>query len=95
MACNKKSSPGEIFAIKIVKKIMCAEEEDLDWIQTEKSVFETASNHPFLVGLHSCFQSDSRLFFVIEFIPGGDLMFHMQNQHRLAEGSVYPFLFIS
>lgn len=46
----------EIFAIKIVKKTMCAEEEDLDWIQTEKSVFETASNHPFLVGLHSCFQ---------------------------------------
>lgn len=30
-------------------------------MQTEKHVFETASNHPFLVGLHSCFQTSSRL----------------------------------
>lgn len=54
-------------------------------MQTEKHVFESASNHPFLVGLHSCFQSSSRLFFVIEFVRGGDLMFHMQRQRRLPE----------
>lgn len=54
-------------------------------MQTEKHVFETASNHPFLVGLHSCFQTSSRLFFVIEFVRGGDLMFHMQRQRRLPE----------
>lgn len=35
---------------------MFNEDEDIDWVQTEKSVFEAASNHPFLVGLHSCFQ---------------------------------------
>jgi len=51
----------------------------------EKHVFETASNHPFLVGLHSCFQTPSRLFFVIEFVRGGDLMFHMQRKRRLPE----------
>jgi len=59
--------------------------QDIDWVQTEKHVFETASNHPFLVGLHSCFQTASRLFFVIEFVRGGDLMFHMQRQRRLPE----------
>ena len=59
--------------------------QDIDWVQTEKHVFETASNHPFLVGLHSCFQTTSRLFFVIEFVRGGDLMFHMQRQRRLPE----------
>jgi len=36
------------------------DDEDIDWVQTEKHVFETASNHPFLVGLHSCFQTPSR-----------------------------------
>jgi hypothetical protein len=38
--------------------------QDIDWVQTEKHVFETASNHPFLVGLHSCFQTASRCLFL-------------------------------
>ncbi|PAV56910.1 hypothetical protein WR25_15755 [Diploscapter pachys] len=75
----------QIYAIKIIKKQMFLEDEDIDWVQTEKSVFEAASNYPFLVGLHSCFQTESRLFFVIEFVPGGDLMFHMQRQRKLPE----------
>ncbi|KAE9415536.1 hypothetical protein Angca_004369 [Angiostrongylus cantonensis] len=75
----------QVYAIKIIKKQMFNEDEDIDWVQTEKSVFEAASNYPFLVGLHSCFQTESRLFFVIEFVPGGDLMFHMQRQRKLPE----------
>ncbi|MGH0172750.1 UNVERIFIED_CONTAM: hypothetical protein FKN15_075635 [Acipenser sinensis] len=58
---------------------------DIDWVQTEKHVFEQASNNPFLVGLHSCFQTESRLFLVIEYVNGGDLMFHMQRQRKLPE----------
>ena len=45
--------------MKVIKKELVCDEEDIDWVQTEKHVFETASNHPFLVGLHSCFQSSS------------------------------------
>ncbi|CAH1239352.1 PRKCI [Branchiostoma lanceolatum] len=74
-----------IYAMKVVKKELVNDDEDIDWVQTEKHVFETASNHPFLVGLHSCFQTESRLFFVIEFVNGGDLMFHMQRQRKLPE----------
>ncbi|XP_027238978.2 uncharacterized protein aPKC isoform X1 [Penaeus vannamei] len=74
-----------IYAMKVIKKTLVTDDEDIDWVQTEKHVFETASNHPFLVGLHSCFQTPSRLFFVIEFVRGGDLMFHMQRQRRLPE----------
>ncbi|XP_059057838.1 atypical protein kinase C isoform X1 [Achroia grisella] len=74
-----------VYAMKVIKKALVTDDEDIDWVQTEKHVFETASNHPFLVGLHSCFQTPSRLFFVIEFVRGGDLMFHMQRQRRLPE----------
>ncbi|MEQ2241245.1 hypothetical protein ILYODFUR_023430, partial [Ilyodon furcidens] len=49
-----------IYAMKVVKKELVNDDEDIDWVQTEKHVFEQASNHPFLVGLHSCFQTDSR-----------------------------------
>lgn len=75
-----------IYAMKVIKKSLVTEDEDIDWVQTEKYVFETASNYPFLVGLHSCFQTPTRLCFVIEFVRGGDLMFHMQRQRRLPEG---------
>jgi len=85
----KLKATGMLYAMKIIKKELLkeevSEEDDVDWVQTEKNVFETASNHPFLVGLHSCFQSPSRLFFVIEYVNGGDLMFHMQRQRRLPE----------
>ncbi|CAD5122184.1 DgyrCDS10629 [Dimorphilus gyrociliatus] len=74
-----------LYAMKVIKKETVANEEDIDWVQTEKHVFEVASNHPFLVGLHSCFQTPSRLFYIIEFVNGGDLMFHMQRQRRLPE----------
>lgn len=74
-----------IYAMKVIKKELVTDDEDIDWVQTEKHVFETASNYPFLVGLHSCFQTSSRLFFVIEFVKGGDLMFHMQRQKKLPE----------
>eukprot|EP00057_Strongylocentrotus_purpuratus_P029942 XP_780275.2 PREDICTED: protein kinase C iota type isoform X4 [Strongylocentrotus purpuratus] len=76
---------SRVYAMKVIKKELVTDDEDIDWVQTEKHVFETASNHPFLVGLHSCFQTVSRLFFVIEFVSGGDLMFHMQRQRRLPE----------
>ncbi|XP_050294950.1 atypical protein kinase C-like [Anthonomus grandis grandis] len=74
-----------LYAMKVIKKALVTDDEDIDWVQTEKHVFEIASNHPFLVGLHSCFQTPSRLFFVIEFVRGGDLMFHMQRQRKLPE----------
>ena len=92
--------------MKVIKKELVMDEEDIDWVQTEKHVFEQASNHPFLVGLHSCFQTESRsalslsltlshslslirLFFVIECVNGGDLMFHMQRHRRLPEEHFY------
>ena len=81
----EQKKPSKLYAMKVVKKELLTDDEDFDWVQTEKHVFEVASNHPYLVGLHSCFQSESRLFFVIEFVRGGDLMFHMQRQRKLPE----------
>ncbi|XP_026817038.1 atypical protein kinase C-like [Rhopalosiphum maidis] len=75
----------QIYAMKIIKKELLTSDEDIVWIQTEKHVFKTVSNYPFLVGLHSCFQTASRLFFVMEFVRGGDLMYLMQRLKRLSE----------
>ena len=41
---NKK-----IYAMKVIKKSMIDDEDDIEWVETEKDVFEQATNHPFLV----------------------------------------------
>ncbi|CAF1082433.1 unnamed protein product [Adineta steineri] len=84
---NNNNQTPRLYAMKVIKKSIVNDDEDIDWIQCEKNVFEKATNHPFLVGLHSCFQTASRLFFVIEFVTGGDLMYHMQRQRKLPESS--------
>ncbi|CAF4927295.1 unnamed protein product, partial [Rotaria sp. Silwood1] len=84
---QQQQQPPRLYAMKVIKKSIVNDDEDIDWIQCEKNVFEKATNHPFLVGLHSCFQTPSRLFFVIEFVTGGDLMYHMQRQRKLPESS--------
>lgn len=56
-------------------------------INIEKSVFQisSSSRHPFLVNLHSCFHSPTRIFFVMEYVPGGDLMTHIQEVRRFTQ----------
>ncbi|KFO38159.1 Protein kinase C iota type [Fukomys damarensis] len=70
-----------MYAMKTVKKELV----NTDRVRTEKHVLQQASDCPFLVGLHSCFQTESRLFFVLDYVDGGDLMFHLQQQRTLAE----------
>ncbi|EHB12140.1 Protein kinase C iota type [Heterocephalus glaber] len=78
----KKSD--RMYAMKAVKK----EHVNIDRVQTEKQVLQQVSNCLFLVALYSCFQIESRLLLVLDYVSGGDLMFHMQPQRMLPEEHV-------
>ncbi|KJE89495.1 protein kinase C [Capsaspora owczarzaki ATCC 30864] len=86
LAERKNNHDGTLYAIKIIKKERIMQDEDIDWVRTEKHVFQNA-DHPFLVRMYECFQTEARLFFVMEYVNGGDLMFHMQRERRLPEAS--------
>lgn len=42
-------------------------------------------DHPFLIKLHNSFQNDKKLFFVLEYCPGGELFGLLSKKQRLSE----------
>ena len=79
MLAETKSSK-QLYAIKVLKKEFIIENDEVESTRSEKRVFLIANKerHPFLLNLHACFQTETRVYFVMEYISGGDLMLHIQ-----------------
>jgi hypothetical protein len=76
---NKK-----LFAMKCIRKDIVIEHESLDSLAVEKLILLQV-NHPFIIGMDYVFQKPFRIYFIMDFIQGGELFKHLSDCHRFAE----------
>ena len=74
----------KLYAMKILKKSEMIKKGLIDKIILEKHILQK-SHHPFIVNLKFAFQSASKIYLVMEYLPGGELFNHLEFQRRFNE----------
>merc|ERR1712154_638919 len=80
----RKNDDGKIYALKVLKKKELVKRKQVVHTQTERRVLAGIEN-PFIVSLRYSFQSDAKLYMVLDFFNGGELFFHLKNEGRFSQ----------
>ncbi|XP_041358653.1 serine/threonine-protein kinase Sgk1-like isoform X2 [Gigantopelta aegis] len=81
----KHRTEGEVYAIKVLQKQAIMKRNEAKHIMAERNVLLKNVKHPFLVGLHYSFQTADKLYFVLDYVNGGELFFHLQRERYFPE----------
>jgi len=87
----KHRKTGTIYAMKILRKKQVVASNQVEHTKAERKILE-ALQHPFLMKLRYAFQTDSKLYFVIDFYRGGELFFHLRKVNRFSEEQTQFFI---
>lgn len=80
----EKRDNGELFAMKSLKKDVLLKENQLESTKLEKEIL-MKKEHPFLVSMEFIFQTESKIYFVMNFVRGGELFKHLADAKRFTE----------
>lgn len=76
--CEHRAS-GAKFALKSIDKGKISSHKALSLVKNEKHIL-TIINHPFTLNFFTSFQDNTRIYFLTEYVPGGELFRILQNQ---------------
>ena len=76
----KTKETGEVLAIKSIRKSKLIAQNKVQSVLSERNIM-AKTEHPFIVSLKFTFQSKSKFYFGLEYVPGGELF------HRIYKGS--------
>ncbi|XP_014021804.1 serine/threonine-protein kinase Sgk2 isoform X1 [Salmo salar] len=81
----KLKSDNKFYAVKVLQKKIVLKKKEQKNIMAERNVLLKSMKHPFLVGLHYSFQTPEKLYFVMDYVNGGELFYHLQKEHCFSE----------
>jgi serine/threonine protein kinase len=73
-----------LYAMKTMSKQLLAENDQIDQVMAERAVLLKTA-HPFLVSAHFTFQSDTNVFLVLDYVPGGELFGRLKEEKKFSE----------
>ncbi|KAM6967479.1 serine/threonine-protein kinase Sgk2b [Aplochiton taeniatus] len=76
---------GCYYAVKVLQKQVILQKREQRHVMVERSVLLKGLHHPFLVGLHFSFQTTDTLYFVLDYVNGGELFYHLQREGSFCE----------
>jgi serum/glucocorticoid-regulated kinase 2 len=74
----------KVYAMKCIRKDVVLENEQMDSLKLEKEILYSIE-HPFIVGMDYVFENNLRIFFLMDFIEGGELFRHLVQVRRFPE----------
>uniref|UniRef100_A0A672GKB1 Serine/threonine-protein kinase Sgk1 n=1 Tax=Salarias fasciatus TaxID=181472 RepID=A0A672GKB1_SALFA len=81
----KLKADSKFYAVKVLQKKVILKKKEQKNIMAERNVLLKSLKHPFLVRLHYSFQTPEKLYFVLDYVNGGELFFHLQRERCFSE----------
>jgi len=82
MLVRKKGST-DIYAMKVLKKEAVVRRNQVVHTKTERHILKQI-RHPFLTRMYFAFQSEGKLYMVLNYLPGGELFYRLKREGRFS-----------
>ncbi|CAL8085553.1 unnamed protein product [Calicophoron daubneyi] len=81
----RSRATNQVFAIKVLDKERIKLRKEVSHVMSERNVLVKSLKHPFLCSLRFSFQTANKLYFVLDYINGGELFYHIQHERIFSE----------
>jgi serine/threonine protein kinase len=80
-----------LYAMKVISKKYLKKKNNIQYMKSERDIL-LKMKHPFIVTLWHAFQTEKKLFLVMDFLAGGELFFHLKRRGLILEQEVRFYL---
>ncbi|EGR33922.1 protein kinase domain protein, partial [Ichthyophthirius multifiliis] len=81
----KRKDNGQFVALKVIQKQQIIDRNKEIYIYNEKKVMEIIKDSDYFVKIQYSFQTKHKLIFVLEYCPGGELFYHLEQKSKFSE----------